>query len=92
MTHRLRQRFCTDVMATNEGAEPSDDFDYYPAAAFEKLNEAYKLECAANDRAVNRLARIESALLWIKEHGSKHGMPDEVWAIVASVETRAEHD
>jgi hypothetical protein len=34
---------------------------------------------------VARSAQLEKVALWVKEHGSKHGMPDEVFAILATV-------
>lgn len=39
-------------MATNEGLEPSDEFDYYPAAAYEAILKALHLERADFDKAI----------------------------------------
>lgn len=40
----------------------------------------------------SRIAVLESALRWVKEHGSKHGMPDEVFAILETIGSAAGKD
>jgi hypothetical protein len=38
-------------------------------------------------RLIEYVRELQTAVRWVKEHGSKHGMPDEVFAVLATIPT-----
>jgi hypothetical protein len=54
-------------MATNEGPEASDEFDYYPATAYEALNAALTQERRDFDEICKRAEGLERAMRKVRE-------------------------